>query len=137
MGAEMTDLVAQANKRLVIEHFNDFVNRRDLAAIDRNMAADFLDRDGPNGKVVGISEDRAMMARMHALIPDLAVEVKDAVAEGDRVVVRNVWTGTDPRSGAAMEFHGFVMWRVTNGKITERWATVTPFHDLTSGDPTW
>ncbi len=133
----MTDRVAEANKRLVIEHFNDFVNKRDLEAIDRNMAPDFVDRDGPDGKVVGISEDRAMMARMHAYIPDLAVEVKDAVAEGDRVVVRNVWTGTDPRSGVAMEFHGFVMWRVVNGKITERWATVTPFHELTSGSSTW
>ena len=133
----MTDSAAQANKHLVIEHFNDFVNKRDLDAIDRNMTVDFVDRDGPDGKVVGIEEDRAMMARMHALIPDLAVEVKDAIAEGDRVVVRNVWTGTDPRSGAAMEFHGFVLWRVVDGKIAERWATVTPFHDLASGGLTW
>jgi predicted ester cyclase len=133
----MDETAAQANKRLVIEHFNDFVNKRDLDAIDRNMTVDFIDHDGPDGKVVGIKEDRAMMARMHALIPDLAVEVKDALAENDRVVVRNVWTGTDPRSGVAMEFHGFVLWRLVDGKIVERWATVTPFHSLAREGLTW
>jgi predicted ester cyclase len=133
----MTDRALEANKRLVIGHLNDFVNKRDLGAIDRNMAGDFIDHDGPNGQVVGVGEDRDMMARMHALIPDLHVEIKDAIAEGDRVVVRNVWTGTDPRSGAAMEFHGFVLWRVVDGRIAERWATVTPFHDLANGGVTW
>jgi predicted ester cyclase len=117
---------AQRNKQLVISHFDDFVNRKDLSAIDRNMAPDFLDHDGPGGKAAGISEDRAMMAAMHALIPDLHVEVKDAIAEADKVVVRNLWTGTNSRTGEAIQFHGFVLWRIENAKIAERWATVTP-----------
>jgi predicted ester cyclase len=125
------------NKRFVIDHFDDFVNKRDLDAIDRNMAADFVDHDGPGGKVAGRDEDRAMMAQMQASIPDLRVEVRDAVAEGDRVVVRNVWTGTDPRSGRRAAFHGFVLWRIADGKIAERWATVTPFHDLAAGALEW
>jgi ketosteroid isomerase-like protein len=125
------------NKRFVIQHFEDFVNRRDLAAIDRIMGPDFVDHDGPGGKRIGRSEDRAMMAHMLKTIPDLQVEVKDAIAEGDRVVVRNVWTGTDPRSGRAMEFHGFVLWRLADGRIAERWATVTPFHELAAEPLPW
>ncbi len=132
-----TGQVQDANKRLVIQHFDDFVNRRDLGAIDRNVADTFIDHDGPGGARVGRDEDRAMMARMHAAIPDLRVEVRDAVAEGDRVVVRNVWTGTDPASGRPMEFHGFVMWRLAEGKIVERWATVTGFHDLAADALEW
>jgi predicted ester cyclase len=133
----MTDPSIEANKRFVVKHFDDFVNGRDLDAIDRNMSSDFVDHDGPGGKRVGPNEDRAMMAQMHRAIPDLHVEVRDVVAEGDRVVVRNVWTGTDPRSGARSEFHGFVMWRLAGGKIAERWATVTPFHALAARSLQW
>jgi predicted ester cyclase len=128
---------AEQNKRLVISHFEDFVNRKDLAAIDRNMTADFLDHDGPGGKPAGRDADRDMMAAMHALIPDLHVEVKDAIAENDKVVVRNLWTGTNARTGERIEFHGFVLWRIENGKIAERWATVTPMHQAAAESLGW
>ena len=48
----------ERNKRLVIEHFDAFVNKKDLGAIDRNMAADFLDHDGPGGKQADREGDR-------------------------------------------------------------------------------
>jgi hypothetical protein len=40
----------------------DFVNRKDLAAIDRNMWPDFLYHAGPEGKPIDHIGDRAMMA---------------------------------------------------------------------------
>jgi predicted ester cyclase len=135
--AAPSDDIAQRNKHLVISHFDDFVNRKDLSAIDRNMAPDFLDHDGPGGKPAGIAEDRAMMAAMHAMITDLHVEVKDAIAESDKVVVRNLWTGTNSRTHERIEFHGFVLWRIENGKIAERWATVTPMHQAAAQDLGW
>lgn len=127
----------ERNKRFVIEHFDSFVNKGDLDAIERNMAVDFIDHDGPRGKTVGRAEDRAMMAQMLASMPDLKVEVREAVAEGDCVVVRNVWTGTDLGSGRVMEFHGFVLWRLAGGKIAERWATITPLHELAAEALAW
>ena len=127
----------ERNRRLVIDHFEDFVNRRDLGAIDRNMSPDFLDHDGPGGKPTDRDGDRAMMAAMHKVFPDLRVEVKDSVAEGDRVMVRNVWRGTELKTGKRLEFHGFVLWRIADGKIAERWATVTPFHELAASTLEW
>ena len=126
-----------ANKALIIGHFDSFVNQRDLSAIDRNMTPTFVDHDGPGGRPTDRQGDRAMMETMHRLLPDLRVEVLEALAEGDKVVVRNVWTATDPRSGRPAEFHGFVLWRVEDGKIAERWATVTPLHDLAASTLTW
>jgi predicted SnoaL-like aldol condensation-catalyzing enzyme len=131
-----TDDLAR-NRRLVIEHFDDFVNKKDLGAIDRNMSADFYDHDGPGGKPTDREGDRAMMAGMHRLMPDLHVEVVDCIAEGDKVMVRNVWTGTNTETGTRVEFHGFVLWRLANGKITERWATVTPLQELTTDAVHW
>jgi predicted ester cyclase len=127
----------EANTRLVIGHFEDFVNKRELDAIDRNLDAGFVDHDGPGGRVVDRAADRAMMARMHQIFPDLRVVVKDAVAQDDKVVVRNLWTGTNAQTGQRVEFHGFVMWRIAAGKIVERWATVTPMHEITAQALDW
>ena len=127
----------ERNTRFVTGHFDDFVNRRDLGAVDRNLLPDFLDHDGPGGAKVDRERDRAMMAGMHAMFPDLRVEVRDAVAQGDKVAVRNVWTGTDAGTGRRVEFHGFVMWRVAGGKIAERWATVTPMHEMAAAALDW
>jgi predicted ester cyclase len=127
----------EQNTHLVVAHFEDFVNRKDLDAIDRNLDAGFVDHDGPAGRVVDRAADRAMMAKMHQLFPDLHVVVKDSVAQGDKVVVRNLWTGTHAQTGRRVEFHGFVMWRVAAGKIAERWATVTPMHEITAQALEW
>jgi predicted ester cyclase len=135
--AAPSDSDPEQNARFVIRHFDEFVNNRDLTAIDRNVATDFLDHDGPGGREADRATDRVMMARMHGLFPDLRVEVRDAVAQGDKVVVRNLWTGTNAQTGQRMEFHGFVMWRIKNGKIAERWATVTPMHEITAQALDW
>ncbi len=127
----------QSNKQFVINHFDQFVNQKDLDAIDRNMSDDFLDHDGPGGRPIGREGDKAMMAAMHKQFPDLRVEVREALAEGDKVMIRNVWTGTHADTGKRVEFHGFVLWRIAGGKIVERWATVTPPHELTTESLSW
>jgi predicted ester cyclase len=127
----------EENTKLVLRHFEDFVNRKDLDAINRNMDPGFVDHDGPAGREVDRAADRAMMAKLHQLFPDLHVAVKDSVAQGDKVVVRNLWTATNAQSGQRVEFHGFVMWRIASGRIVERWATVTPIHEVTAQALEW
>ena len=121
----MTTLTPDQMKRFVREHFEDFVNRRDAAAIRRNKTPDFLDHDGPDGKPTGVAGDEQMMRAMYQAMPDLRVTVEDAIAEGDNVMCRNTWRWTDPQSKKKMQFHGFVLWRFEGDKIAERWATVT------------
>ena len=62
---------------------------------------------------------------MYKLMPDLRLTIEDMIAEGDKVMCRNIWRWTDPKSNKKMEFHGFVLWRFDGNKIAERWATVT------------
>jgi predicted ester cyclase len=127
----------ERNRALVIGHFEAFVNRKDLDAIERNLDPAFLDHDGPGGQPADRAADRAMMARMHATFPDLRVDVLDAVAQGDKVVVRNRWTGTNSQTGQRMECRGFVMWRIAGDRIAERWATVTPMHEVSMHGEAW
>ena len=89
------------------------------------MAPEFRDHDGPDGKEVGIEEDERMMRRMYELFPGIKITIEDIAAEGDKVVCRKLWRWMDGKSGAPMEFHSFVEWRIEGDKIAERWATVT------------
>jgi predicted ester cyclase len=112
-------------RRVVLEHFEDFVNRRKPEVIRRNMTPGFVDHDGPQGQSTGVAGDEAMMRAMYDKMPNLRIQVLDCLAEGDKVVCRNIWRWTDQESRQPMQFHGFVLWRFEGDKIAERWATVT------------
>ncbi|MGZ3516559.1 MAG: ester cyclase [Vulcanimicrobiaceae bacterium] len=86
------------------------------------MTPDFFDHDGPGGKPTGIEGDEQMMLSMYRSMPDLHIAVEEMLADGDKVVCRNVWRWIDISSGKKMEFHGFVLWRFEGDKIAERWA---------------
>ena len=119
------NLTPQEMKRFVADHFEEFVNKRNPAIIYKNMTPDFYDHDGPGGKPTGVDGDEGMMRRMYELMPDLQITIEDMIAEGDKVMCRNIWRWTHPESKKKMQFHGFVLWRFDGGKIAERWATVT------------
>ncbi len=65
------------------------------------------------------------MLGMYKAMPDLRITIEEMLAEGDKVMCRNVWRWTDFASGKKMTFRGFVLWRFEGNKIAERWATVT------------
>lgn len=132
---ERTD--QETNKQLIIRHFEDFVNNKDLAAIDRNMSDDFYDHDGPGGIPIDRAGDKEMMAAIHKTFPDLKVEIADIIAENNKVIVRNIWIGTHAETGKRMEFHGFVFWIIQQGKIVERWSTVTSPKELKTEKLVW
>jgi predicted ester cyclase len=120
-----TSLTTDEMKAKVRSHFEDFVNNRKPEVIRTNMTADFSDHDGPGDEPTDASGDEQMMRRMYSMMPDLHLKIEELIAEGDKVVCKNHWRWTDPRSGTEMGFHGFVMWRFDGDKIAERWATVT------------
>ena len=119
-----TTLTLDQMKNLVRDHFEEFVNNRNAAVIHKNMTSDFHDHDGPGGTPTGVDGDEQMMIGMYRVMPDLHLTIEDMVAEGDKVVCRNIWRWTDS-SGKKMQFHGFVLWRFEGNKIAERWATVS------------
>ena len=127
-----TNLTPDQMKLFVRNHFEDFVNKRNAAVIRKNMTANFYDHDGPGGKATGADGDEQMMVAMYESMPDLRITIEEMIAEGDKVVCRNIWRWTDATSGKKMQFHGFVLWRFEGDKIAERWATVTPPSEGTS-----
>ena len=111
-------------KAFIRNHFEEFVNRQNLGIADVNFAASFVDRgaDVPPGTPPGPAGAKQYVGGAYKRFPDIHVEIEDMIAEGDKVVVRNHWTGTDAKSGERIEFYGIVIWRIAEGKIMERWA---------------
>ena len=113
-------------KAFVKRHFEDFVNRKQSDVALTNFSEDFLDHDEPGGPVAGPLAAKTMMEQAYQRWPDLHIIIEDILAEGDKVMVRNVWTATEKSSGKKIRFSGFVLWRFANRKIVERWANLTP-----------
>jgi predicted ester cyclase len=88
------------------------------------------------GPAVGPEAAKHMMEGAYKIRPDLHVSVEDIIAEGDKVTVRNIWTGT-MASDTKIELHGFVLWKIKDGKIVERWATITSPADEKNSSLTW
>jgi hypothetical protein len=95
-------------KEFIGNHFEEFVNRKNLAIDEVNFAPGFMDHgaDVPPGLPPGPA----------GAIP--------------KVVVRNHWTGTDTVSKQRMEFSGIVIWRIGNRQIVERWAYLESPHPV-------
>jgi predicted SnoaL-like aldol condensation-catalyzing enzyme len=115
-------------KEFVRNHFEEFVNRKNLNIADVNFAAGFVDHgaDVPPGLPPGPAGAKQYVGGASKKFPDIHVEILDLVAEDDRVVVRNHWTGTDAVSGPKYEFSGIVIWRIAHRQLVERWAYLTP-----------
>lgn len=123
------DRTLEVNKQFVRDHFEEFVNRKNSAIAYHNFTPDFVDHGGPYSETTGQEPTKRMMDGMYARYPDLSVTIEDIVAEGDKVVARNIWRGTDATTGKRMMFAGIVIWRMTGGRLAERWATIEPPHE--------
>lgn len=125
-----TGMTHEEMKRFVRNHFEEFVNKQNLAIADVNFAANFVDHgaDVPPGTPPGPDGAKQYVGGAYKRFPDIHVEIEDLIAEGDKVVVRNRWTGTDAKSGQKIEFKGIVIWRVENRRLAERWAYLEAPH---------
>lgn len=100
----------------------------DEAVFDAVLADDYIQH---NDLGSGREPVKKMVAKLRAAFPDLAVEIPDMVAEGDRVVARVIISGThrgrfmgiEP-TGNRVEIRSVDIWRVEGGRLQEHWDVV-------------
>jgi hypothetical protein len=109
-------MVLTEAKEFVRNHFEEFVNRKNLDISDTNFAPEFVDHgaDVPPGTPPGPAGAKQYLGGTYIKFPDLRVDILDIIAEDDRVVVRNHWTGTEASSGTKYEFSGIGIWRIAH-----------------------
>ncbi len=119
-----TDMTHAEMKEFIRNHFEEFVNRKNLPIGEVNFAPGFVDHgaDVPPGLPPGPAGAIQYVGAALKKVPDMRVSIEDLIAEDDKVVVRNHWTGTEAASKQRLEFSGIVIWRIANRQVVERWA---------------
>jgi len=127
-----TGMTPPEMKEFIRNHFEEFVNRKNLRIGEVNFAPGFVDRGAgvPRGMSQGPAGAIQYVGAALKKVPDLQVTIEDMIAEDDKVVVRNHWTGTDAASKQRLEFSGIVIWRIANRQIVERWAHLESPHPV-------
>jgi predicted ester cyclase len=125
--AAATDL--EANKSVIRSYFEEAVNKHQPSAADRFVAPGFIEHNPRLPQ--GLDGRKRQLTKVFAAFSDYHGEIQNMVAEGDMVVIRVRWTGTNdgplndrPPTGNKLVFSTSDFYRIENGKIAERWDVV-------------
>jgi steroid delta-isomerase-like uncharacterized protein len=118
-----------ANKALVRLYIDTVFNQRQLDAADRFVSADFVEHNPHLAQ--GLAGKKRFVAAVLAGFSDYHADIQEILADGDKVVVRTLWTGTQdgaflghPATGNKVQFATADFYRIESGKLAEHWDVV-------------
>jgi predicted SnoaL-like aldol condensation-catalyzing enzyme len=119
----------EANKELYRHYIEDLWNKRNPAAADRYLTPDYIEHN--TNLPPGLEGRKKFVATVLAAFSDYHAEIQEVVAEGDRVVARVQFTGTNdgpyegrPPTHNKLSFSTADFFRIAGGKIAEHWDVV-------------
>jgi len=118
------------NKKLVTELFNQLVVNKNVAAIDQYIGDDYREHSPniPDG-VAGL---KAGLGAYFAQFPQLSVEPKRTIAQGDLVAIHSHYIPAPGDRGRSV----VDLFRVRNGKVVEHWDAVQDVPETAANDNT-
>ena len=123
------------SNRAIVGRFYDVVNTGDAELISRTIdelvEPDAVIRTPVPLQSTGAQALKEVFAALDRIFADLHIAVEDVIAEGDRVVTRNLVTGTSqgehlghPPTGRSVAYDEIFIFRLANGRIAETWGVV-------------
>ena len=119
--------IASGNKA-IIKQVEEIWNTGDLAKIDEIFAADFINHDPNAPDFTDLEGYKGFFVMTRTGFPDFHVTSEDMIAEGDKVAIRWVASGTHqgellgiPPTGKKASWTGINIYRFADGKIVEAW----------------
>lgn len=119
----------EQNKALVRQLVEEVMNHGDIRLIDEFLTPDFIEHEElPPGIPPGREAPKVLFTMLRSAFPDFKATIDDIVAEGDKVVFRQTWTGTHkgefmgvPPTGKSVSFGVIDIIRIAGGKCVEHW----------------
>lgn len=118
----------EQNKAVIHQYF-EAQNRHSLQESFAFFSPSLISHNVPEQDgVIGIAGIEDFFTRFHNAVPDFKVTLHDAIAEGDKVVVRFTISGTQTKelmgqpAGQPFVEHSLTIYRLENGKIAEVWS---------------
>jgi predicted ester cyclase len=127
---------AEKNKALIQQAFAAWnAGDAEFENWARQSVAPTVTVDFPTGKVTGLDAFLAYFQSIRAAFPDGQVSLDETVAEGDTVVARCTFTGTNTGklltlplvTGKSTKFTRVEGYHLADGKIQDAWATYDRF----------
>ncbi len=119
----------EANKQLYRHYIEDLWNKKDPGAPDRYLAPNYVEHN--TNLPPGLDGRKRFAATVLRAFPDYHAEILEVIAEGDRVVARVQFTGTNdgtydgrPPTHNKLSFATADFFRIADGKIAEHWDVV-------------
>jgi predicted ester cyclase len=117
-------------KRIARRHFQQLWTNADLGVADEIYSSDAVGHCGNLPDQTGYPEcEKELVRQDQVAFPDGEATVLDQIAEGDKVMTRWRFEGTqtgplfgNPASGRRVSVTGFHVHRIIDGKIVEIWA---------------
>lgn len=122
-------MATDQNKSLARQLIEEVFNRGNMHLIEELLAPDYVEREELPPGVPRNREGVTLLTTMlRSAFPDFKATIDDMVAEGDKVVIRLTWNGTQrgefmgvPPSGNSMSIGVIDIFRIDGGKIVEHW----------------
>ena len=118
----------EQNKLVAHRFFEDAYNTGNLDLLDQLLTSDYVDQKAPPGTPAGPEGIKQVISMFRAAFPDLHFTIEDQIAEGDKVVTRYTFSGTQqgplmgiPATGKHVRITGISVYRVVNGKMQAAW----------------
>ncbi|HWB85905.1 MAG TPA: ester cyclase [Bryobacteraceae bacterium] len=116
---------ADTNKAVINRFVQEVINHRNLAAIDELVADDFAEQVPFPGQGPGPEGLQYVVRLFVDAFPDMKWSIEEQIAEGEKVVSRFTWTGTQrgeflglAPSGRKVTVWGIVIDVVRGGKLS-------------------
>jgi steroid delta-isomerase-like uncharacterized protein len=102
----------EQNKALFRRFIEEVFNKGNVSTIDEFLAPNFVEREVlPPGTPSGREGIKQLTMMFRTAFPDFNVSIDDMIAEGDKIVARTTWSGTQkgefmgiPSSGKRVSF---------------------------------
>jgi steroid delta-isomerase-like uncharacterized protein len=114
------------NVAVIGRFIEEVINQGRFEQADELVALDFVELDPLPGQRQGREGLKEVIGMMRAAFPDMHWVVEETVADGDKVVTRFTWTGTQrgaflgvPATGRSVRVKGVVIDRLADGKMKD------------------
>ena len=119
-------------KAKVRRAFEEVLNQGNVAVLDELCAPNFLYHEPSRPDVRTLEDYKRYITEFRSIFPDLQVTIDDMIVEGDKVVVRFTWHGTNtgnivtptmhlPATGKHVTVTAINIGRYVEGKCVELW----------------
>lgn len=119
---------AEENRAVIRRAYEELWNERNVDVVDELVAEDFLNHAAPPGRQRGRQGLKDVVRMFEGAFPDFRYEVEDVISEGEKIAVRDAFTGTHqgdfmgiPATGNRVTMEAIHIYRFNEGRLAEHW----------------